>query len=184
MRMIYDPDSEAGQSYAAKKSLFDQTKDMYSLPEEEFLSAERMGITEPNSISTVRTANMAIFANTVFSGKDVGLYSLNDHFLEIFVPEGGDLGEELGILLLGLKTQIYVSVMAGEDPREKIELLDYLFPDDFGARLLERHHSDKELALLKEMTLSESKFLTELAKRRALLLNKDTEADTIRMLRF
>jgi hypothetical protein len=144
--VVTQPESESGQAYATLKSLFDQTKKIYSQTEA-FLSPEEMNITEPSHRATTRIANLATFLSSVFGGSDIGFYELNDHFLETFIPENESLAREPGELYLNLKTQMYLSAVSqDEQERTKEEILEDLFPSNFEDTLLARHP---------EITLSE-----------------------------
>lgn len=88
------------------------------------------------------------------------------------MPMGGELDEELGELVLSLKTQLYLGIVQEDEETDKEAILSNIFPDDLGASLLRRHPE-------KELTLAESKFLTKLFQRHKFLQDNLVDADSI-----
>lgn len=172
IKIITQPDSELGQAYATLKSLFDQTKKIYS-QQKPFLSADELNIREPEHRATIRTTNLATFVSSVFGGQDVGFYELNDHFIETFVPDGGELQKEPGSLYINLKTQMYLSAVSQEEQeRSKEETLDDLFPASLADTLRARHPGT-------DLTPSEVDFVNEANARREYLQTDSGDADSI-----
>jgi protein TBF1 len=172
LKIITQAESEVGQAYATLKSLFDQTKKIYS-QQASFLSADALNIREQEHRATIRTTNLATFVSSVFGGQDVGFYELNDHFIETFVPEGGELQIDHGMLYLNLKTQMYLSAISQEEQeRTREEILEDLFPDNISETLQARH---LEIGL----GPNEVDFVNEAKARRAYLQNEPGDADTI-----
>jgi len=172
IRIITQPESELGQAYATLKSLFDQTKKIYS-QQKPFLSADELGISEPEHRSTIRTTNLATFVSSVFGGQDVGFYELNDHFVETFVPDGEVVQKDPGMLYLNLKTQMYLSAISQEEQEmAREEILDDLFPAGLEEMLLARH---PEIPL----AASELEFVNEAKARREYLQNEPGDVDSI-----
>lgn len=129
IRILGERSSEQGQAYHTLKSLFDQTKKMYSQTKN-FLSADDLNIHEPKHRATIRITNVATFVASILGDQDVGFYELNDNFLHTFVGEQG-LTRDVGMLFLDFKTQLYLSVsMSEEQMRSKEDALDDLFPTD------------------------------------------------------
>ncbi|KAH0564800.1 hypothetical protein GP486_001813 [Trichoglossum hirsutum] len=172
LTMVTQPESDPGQAYATLKSLFDQTKKLYS-DQDAFLDAYQLSLHDPTHRATIRKANLATFVSSVFGSQDVGFYHLNEHFLETFVPEGGKLLKSQGGLFLDLKTQAYISAMAhiASSERTKAEILDDLFPEDMDQRLLARRPGAKQLQP------GELDFLTRARSRRDMLMNEDDEGE-------
>lgn len=172
IKIITQPESELGQAYATLKSLFDQTKKIYS-QQKPFLSADELSINEPEHRATIRTTNLATFVSSVFGGQDVGFYELNDHFIETFVPDGEDLQKEPGMLYLNLKTQMYLSAISQEEQEmSREEILDDLFPAGLEDMLLARHPATS-------LTPDEVEFLNEAKARREYLQNEPGDVDSI-----
>lgn len=175
IKIIQEPESEAGQSYATLKSLFDHAKKMYS-PYVPFLSADELSIDEPNHRATIHTANLAIFAASVFGGQEVGFYELNDNFLETFAPDGAPLEEKPGQLYINLKTQMFLSaVLQEEQEKTKEDLLDDFFPASLDDLLSRRH-------LGIPLSQNELEFIRAVRARRELLMNETSDVESIQLL--
>ena len=160
--LINEPDSEAGQEYSTVRSLFEHTKRVYTT-KTPFLSPADLDLLEPAQVDVLRKANLATFASGIFGTQEIGFSEMNEHFLEIFVPENGRLLKAQGSLFLELKTQAFIASMNTED-RSKTELLLGLFPDDIERRLLARRPGARNLAP------SEQDFVKRAFSRRDILL--------------
>ncbi|KAI9761231.1 MAG: hypothetical protein M4579_001151 [Chaenotheca gracillima] len=169
LTIVTEPDSAPGQAYATLKSLFDQTKKLYS-NHEPFLSAHDLHLQDAEHRNIIRKANLATFVSSIFGSQDVGFYHLNEYFLDTFVPDGARLLKSQGGLYLDLKTQAYLSAMANGE-RSRREILEDLFPDELDQLLLSRRPGAKQL------TPSEIDFVKRSKSRRDHLLNEpDDEA--------
>lgn len=174
MTVVTQPDTAPGQAYATLKALFDQTKRLYS-PHEAFLSAHDLHLRDSEHRNIIRKANLATFVSSVFGSQDVGFYYLNEYFLETFVPDGGRLLKLQGGLFLDLKTQAFLSAMAtGERAKEAV--LDDLFPDDLGDRLLSRR------PLAKQLTPSELEFVKRARSRCDHLMREPNDEESVAAL--
>jgi hypothetical protein len=155
------------------KSLFDQTKKIYS-QKAQFLSADELNIQESEHRATIRITNLATFVSAVFGGGDVGFYELNDHFIDTFTPDGTPMLKEAGDLFLSLKTQMFLSAVTQEEQeRTKEDILEDFFPVGLDELLLGRH-LDTPLAE------SELEFLEASQARREYLMSETTNLDSIR----
>jgi len=169
---MQSPESELGQAYATLKSLFDQTKQIYS-QKDAFLSADELNIHEPKHRATIQITNLATFIAAVFIGS-LGFYELNDHFIEAFTPDGEPLSREAGDLFISLKTQMFLSAVTQEEPeRTKEDNLDDLFPIGFDETLVARHPNS-------ELAEGEVEFLQALQERRDYLMSDVNDIDSIR----
>jgi hypothetical protein len=151
------------------KSLFDQTKKIYS-QKDPILSADELNINEPAHRSIIRVTNLATFVSSVFGGGEIPFWALNNHFIDTFTPDDIPMSKEAGDLFLSLKTQMFLSAVAQDDTeRPKEEFLEDFFPTDLGDWLEERHP---------EVPLSEDEeaFLEE-AKTRREYLNSEAERE-------
>lgn len=164
--MISAPESEDGQAYATMRSLFDHTKRIYSI-KNSFLKPTDLEITDSSQVDVIRKANLASFVSSIFGSQEIGFAELNDHFLDVFVPEGGRLLKGPAALYLELKTQAFIAAMNNKSDTRR-ELLFELFPQDMEKQLVANRPGSKQLAP------SEVDFLTRFAKRREHLL-KDLE---------
>ncbi|PBP19986.1 telomeric repeat binding factor 1 [Diplocarpon rosae] len=174
IRIVQDPGSELGQAYATLKSLFDQTKGIYSKGGL-FLSADELNIKEPEHRATIRITNLASFSAAVF-GSSVGFYELGSPFLDIVTPECACVEKEAGELLVDLKTQMYLSMVTSEEQFEtKEDILEEMFPLDFEDLLRKRHPdiplSDDELGIIELVN-----------GRREFLMKEHTDVESIQAL--
>ncbi|KAI9803419.1 MAG: TTAGGG repeat binding factor [Piccolia ochrophora] len=174
LTVVTEPESAPGQAYASLKSLFDQTKRLYS-NSEPFLSAHELSLRDPEHRNIIRKANLATFVSSVFGSHDVGFYYLNEYFLETFVPDGGRLLKSQGGLYLDLKTQAYLSAMANGE-RTRDEILEDLFPNDLEDRLLSRRPGARQLSP------SEIDFVKRARSRRDHLLSVPDEDEALAAL--
>lgn len=141
---VSEPDSENGQAYATMRSLFDHTKRVYST-KQAFLSSTDLDLTEPSQIDIIRKANLASFVSSIFGSQEISFAELNDHFLDVFVPEGSRLLKVQGALFLELKTQAFIASLNNEE-RTRTEVLFELFPDDLEQTLLSKRSGTRQLA--------------------------------------
>jgi hypothetical protein len=100
---------------------------------------------------------------------------LNEHFLDVFVPEGGRLLKVQAALYLELKTQAFIAAMNTKS-RTRTQLLYELFPDDMEQRLLARRPGTRQLAP------SETDFVNRLTSRRDILLNDINNEEALKAL--
>ena len=175
IKIITEPESELGQAYATLKSLFDQTKKIYS-QQTAFLSADELNIRDDEHRATIRTTNLATFVSSVFGGQDVGFYELNDHFVRIFSRPKQCLSKEAGQLFLNLKTQMYLSVASQEEQeRAKEDILEDLFPAKSEDLLMGRHPTVP-------LTNTEMELIEAAKERRQFLMNAPHNVESIREL--
>lgn len=172
--MVSEPDSENGQAYATMRSLFDHTKRVYTV-KHSFLQPTDLEITDPSQIDVIRKANLASFVSSIFGSQEIGFADLNDHFLDVFVPEGGRLLKVQGALYLELKTQAFIAAMHNKS-LTRTQLLYNLFPDDMEQRLLARRPGTRQLAP------SETDFVNRLTSRRDILLNEINNEEALNAL--
>jgi hypothetical protein len=117
-----------------------------------FLDMEQLRSTAPTQLSSVHKANLAIFATSVFRGRDVPFMDLNAAFLDIFMPAGTRLLQNEGALFLELKTQAFMALaMNHAYPREHLERL---FPRDLQLTLLRRGTGSHHLAATEQDFIS------------------------------
>lgn len=176
VNIVTNPESEFGQAYAALRSLFDDTKKIYSQRGQGFLSADDLGINEPKHRAIIRITNVASFAASIFGGQEIGFYQLNDHFIDIFTPEDQPLSVDAGELHINLKTQMYLSsLMQEEQNQTKEDILEELFPLALDEIVAGRHPS---MAL----TQNEMAFLDACRARREFLMKEPSDVESIRKL--
>ncbi|KAJ6102506.1 hypothetical protein N7486_004933 [Penicillium sp. IBT 16267x] len=172
--MISEPDSENGQAYATMRSLFDHTKRVYSV-KHSFLQLSDLEITDSSQVDVIRKANLASFVSSIFGSQEIGFAELNEHFLSVFMSDGGRLLKVQAALYLELKTQAFIAAMNNKS-RTRTSVLYELFPDDMERRLLERRPGSKQLAP------SETDFVNRLASRRDHLLHDINNEEAMKSL--
>jgi hypothetical protein len=171
---VSEPESENGQAYATMRSLFQHTKRVYST-KSAFLSPTELGMTEPSQIEIIRKANMASFVSSIFGSQEISFAELNDHFFDVFVPEGSRLLKVQGALFLELKTQAFIAAFNNPD-RSRTSILFELFPDDLEQRLLSKRTGNRQLAP------SEGDFVKRARSRRDILLNDINNEEALNAL--
>ncbi|KAJ6036871.1 hypothetical protein N7540_001150 [Penicillium herquei] len=172
--MVSEPDSENGQAYATMRSLFDHTKRVYTV-KHSFLQTSDLEITDSSQVDVIRKANLASFVSSIFGSQEIGFAELNEHFLDVFIPEGYRLLKVQGALYLELKTQAFIAAMNNKS-RTRTALLYELFPDDMEQQLLARRPGTRQLAP------SETDFVNRLASRRDHLLHDINDEEAMRGL--
>ena len=172
--MATKPDSEPGKTFNTLKDLFKHAKKVYS-EEDPFLSAQELGLFDNAHIDTIRKANTATFATTIFGSQEVGFFHLNQYFLDTFVADGHQILKNQAQLLLDLKTQVYISAIStGQRRRE--DILEDLFPQDLEERLLSRRPGARQLAP------SEKDFVQRARNRKKALLEEPNTEEAVAIL--
>jgi hypothetical protein len=172
---VSEPDSENGQAYATMRSLFDHTKRVYST-KQSFLSPTELDLTEPSQADIIRKANLASFVSSIFGSQEISFAELNDHFLDVFVPEGSRLLKVQGALFLELKTQAFIASMNSTEERTRTEILFELFPEDLEQRLLAKRPGTRQLAP------SEADFVKRARSRRDIILSDINNEEAMKAL--
>lgn len=172
--MVSEPDSENGQAYATMRSLFDHTKRVYTI-KHSFLQPSDLEITDAGQVDVIRKANLTSFVSSIFGSQEIGFAELNEHFLDVFIPEGGRLLKVQGALYLELKTQAFIAAMNTKS-RTRTQLLYELFPEDMEQQLLGRRPGTRQLAP------SETDFVNRLNSRRDILLYDINNEEALRAL--
>ena len=167
-------DAEDSQAYVALKSLFDQTRRVYSR-DTPFIDAIAIQMFQPNQQEIVRKANIATFISSILGANDVSFFHLNEFFMETFVPLGHRLLKWQGAVFLDLKTQTYISALLNSDSSPEA-MLDELFPGDMDAQILTRHPDAPSLSP------SEQDFIDRSRQRKSYLLDEKSSEDALREL--
>ncbi|KAI7353444.1 hypothetical protein KC320_g3982 [Hortaea werneckii] len=169
--MVRGTDAEVSQAYATLKSLFDQTRKVYSR-ETAFIDAVGIQMFQPSQQEVIRKANIATFISSLLGAHDVSLFHLNEYFLDTFVPLGHRLLKWQGAIYLDLKTQTYISALMNSDTSAEV-LLDELFPNDLDAQILTRHPDAPSLSP------SEQDFVDRSRSRKSYLLAEPVTEDSL-----
>lgn len=169
--MVRGTDAEVSQAYATLKSLFDQTRKVYSR-ETAFIDAVGIQMFQPSQQEVIRKANIATLVSSLLGAHDVSLFHLNEYFLDTFVPLGHRLLKWQGAIYLDLKTQTYISALMNSDTSAQV-LLDELFPNDLDAQILTRHPDAPSLSP------SEQDFVDRSRSRKSYLLAEPVLDDSL-----
>ncbi len=168
-----DSDSEITKEYGALRGAFDLQRRQLSHPSEAspFLDASKLGIKDQTS-EVIRIANLASTCASIFGTNEITLEEVNNHFLRIFVPEGRGLTHDAAELYLGLKTQLFLAVLEGDQEKTKDQLLQELFVTDV-ERSLQAHHPSLPL------TTTERDFIANSKARKVMLSMASTPTDSL-----
>ncbi|KAI0909080.1 telomere repeat binding factor-domain-containing protein [Ustulina deusta] len=171
-----DSDSEITKEYGALRGAFDLQRRQLSHPSEAspFLDASKLGIKDQTS-EVIRIANLASTCASIFGTNEITLEEVNNHFLRIFVPEGRGLTHDAAELYLGLKTQLFLAVLEGDQEKTKDQLLQELFVTDV-ERSLQAHHPSLPL------TTTERDFIANSKARKVMLSMASTPTDSLYVL--
>lgn len=167
-----DTDSDIAREYTALKTIFDNQRKLLS-DTNPLLYSEQLSVTSQTR-EVIRIVNLATTCASVFGGNELGLEEINDHFLRIFVPNNQEVPRDVAELYLGLKTQMFLSVLESEPEKAREQLLDDLFITKLES-FVQEHHPNTPL------TTPEHEFVTNAKTRKAMLLNESTDAESIRM---
>ncbi|OTB01031.1 hypothetical protein M426DRAFT_224739 [Hypoxylon sp. CI-4A] len=168
-----DSDSDIAKEYAVLKSAFDSQRKLLS-DTDPLLHPEQLNVTG-EAREVIRIVNLATVCASVFSTNELGLEEINDQFLQIFVPEHQEVPRDAAELYLGLKTQMFLSVLESDPGKGKEQLLDDLFVSRLEG-LLQEHHPSIPL------TDIEQEFVENSRARKAMLSNESTDLDNIQAL--
>ncbi len=169
----------ARQQWSILMTLFTETKKIYTdnFP---FLSAQNLELSGKAEIHTIKKANLATFACSLFGGReDIGFEYLHDWFLETFSIDGTKLSKPQAQLFIDLKTQAYISAVTSDKAsivhrqRNPLDILNALFPSDLDRYLLHRRSGATQL------TAIERQFLEQVRVQRGTLLEKSSAGEGI-----
>ncbi|KAK5115648.1 hypothetical protein LTR85_009819 [Meristemomyces frigidus] len=172
--LMRSSEAEESQAYSTLKSLFDQTRKVYSR-ETAFIDAMAIQMFQPNQQEIIRKANIATFISSILGAHDVSFFHLNEFFVETFVPLGHRLLKWQGAVYLELKTQTYISALMNSDGSPEA-MLDELFPSDLDAQILTRHPDAPS------MSPSEQDFIDRSRARKSYLLAEPSTDEAVREL--
>ncbi|KIW06540.1 hypothetical protein, variant [Verruconis gallopava] len=173
--MVARPDLSTGRAFGNLEAMFDQIKQQLPLDaSNRFIDVSQLQLSSSSGLGAIRKANLAVFATSIFRGRDVPFADLNDRFLDIFMPSGTCLLKNEGSLFLELKTQAFLAMTTSHSyPRE---LVDQLFPRDLQLTLLRRRADPQYLAA------TEQDFIGRYNARRQLLITCCDDVETLSQL--
>jgi protein TBF1 len=154
------PSSPAPAEYQRLRALFDPVRNIYvtGFP---FLIADHLAMRDASQASIIRKANQAMFCSAIYAG-GIGQLALDQAFLDIFVPENGQLLQVRSNIWLELKTQGFMTAMRLKAAPPN-QVMSDLFPAGIESRIVARHPTSKTL------TASEQDFAARYEARRKIL---------------
>ncbi|KAI0181606.1 telomere repeat binding factor-domain-containing protein [Hypoxylon sp. FL1284] len=168
-----DSDSDIAKEYAQLKIAFDAQRKLLS-EAHPLLTPKQFNFTSETR-EVLRVINLATVCASVFGFNELGLGEINDHFLDIFVPENQEVPRDVADLYLGLKTQIFLAVLEGDQEKARDQMLDDLFITRLEPGLQEHHPS-------LPLTAVEHEFVASAKARKAMLWNESIDVDSIQAL--
>ncbi|KAI8243980.1 Telomeric DNA-binding factor trf1 [Colletotrichum sp. SAR 10_96] len=171
-QQLQEKDSEVSKSFATIKSLFQQTRAIYSTTDL-ILDPATLDLTMPDNLTDVQVANLASFCCALFSfdghhdSTSKELLALQDHFFSVFLPGGehDTVTQEISDLFVAVKTHLVIDAVTTADQSAPV---DQLIADAFSADLedkLRARHGGSNL------TTEEQSLVTAVQERKAALIS-------------
>lgn len=171
-RQLQEKDSEVSKSFATIKSLFQQTRAIYSTTDL-ILDPATLDLMMPDNLTDVQVANLASFCCALFSfdghhdSTSKELLALQDHFFSVFLPGGehDTVTQEISDLFVAVKTHLVIDAVTTADQSAPV---DQLIADAFSADLedkLRARHGGSTL------TTEEQSLVTAVQERKAALIS-------------
>ncbi|EQB58525.1 myb-like DNA-binding domain-containing protein [Colletotrichum gloeosporioides Cg-14] len=171
-QQLQEKDSEVSKSFATIKSLFQQTRAIYSTTDL-ILDPAMLDLTLPDNLTDVQVANLASFCCALFSfdghhdSTSKELLALQDHFFSVFLPGGehDTVTQEISDLFVAVKTHLVIDAVTTADQSAPV---DQLIADAFSADLedkLRARHGGSTL------TTEEQSLVTAVQERKAALIS-------------
>ncbi|KAI8205824.1 Telomeric DNA-binding factor trf1 [Colletotrichum sp. SAR 10_65] len=171
-QQLQEKDSEVSKSFATIKSLFQQTRAIYSTTDL-ILDPATLDLTMPDNLTDVQVANLASFCCALFSfdghhdSTSKELLALQDHFFSVFLPGGehDTVTQEISDLFVAVKTHLVIDAVTTADQSAPV---DQLIADAFSADLedkLRARHGGSTL------TTEEQSLVTAVQERKAALIS-------------
>ncbi|KAI1266311.1 hypothetical protein F5Y18DRAFT_416638 [Xylariaceae sp. FL1019] len=174
LQKLCDQKTDIAEEYEVLRKFFDLHRKQLLNGKDGFLNADELGC-QDETREVIRIANLAAACSTIFSANDITLEEVNNHFLEIFLPEGGELTYDTAELYLGLKTQLFLAVLEGDMERSKDDFLQELFVTGVEESLRAQHPNTP-------LNTTETDFLANTKTRKLMLLAASQPADNIQAL--
>ncbi|KAF4817793.1 Telomeric DNA-binding factor trf1 [Colletotrichum siamense] len=171
-QQLQEKNSEVSKSFATIKSLFQQTRAIYSTTDL-ILDPATLDLTMPDNLTDVQVANLASFCCALFSfdghhdSTSKELLALQDHFFSVFLPGGehDTVTQEISDLFVAVKTHLVIDAVTTADQSAPV---DQLIADAFSADLedkLRARHGGSTL------TTEEQSLVTAVQERKAALIS-------------
>ncbi|KAK2735384.1 myb dna binding protein [Colletotrichum kahawae] len=171
-QQLQEKDSEVSKSFATIKSLFQQTRAIYSTTDL-ILDPATLDLTMPDNLTDVQVANLASFCCALFSfdghhdSTSKELLALQDHFFSVFLPGGehDTVTQEISDLFVAVKTHLVIDAVTTADQSAPV---DQLIADAFSADLEDKLRARHEGSTL---TTEEQSLVTAVQERKAALIS-------------
>ncbi|KAK4453049.1 telomere repeat binding factor-domain-containing protein [Podospora aff. communis PSN243] len=138
--LLADQNSEFRRDYQSLISMFLPARKIFS--EAPLFFPEELNITDSDDCETIRVANLATIAVSVFGANDVSLADVHRSFFSIFIPEDSGYKHSLTELFVGLKTQVFTDRLNEPEEAQHVAfVINETFPDDF-PEFLKRRSGD------------------------------------------
>jgi hypothetical protein len=102
--------SQLASTYSRVKTLFDHSKCIY-VDDGLFLWEDELGMTDPDSVATLRLANLASLISALIVDDSRLLGEIHDVFLDVVAPDGGEPMQVATDLLMAIKCKLVVSTL-------------------------------------------------------------------------
>ncbi|KAK1761076.1 telomere repeat binding factor-domain-containing protein [Echria macrotheca] len=147
--LLADHESHFSKDYERLVNMFFTARKVFS--DSPLFFPDDLGITDLDDRETIRMANLASTAASVFGANDVAMLDVHKSFLNIFLPEDGGYRASLTDLLVGLKTQVFMDSLRDVEEAEHVAaLVDEFFPVDSND-LLGQRTGDAQLKLAERL---------------------------------
>lgn len=127
------------------------------------LSAEGLEIKDEEDRETIRIANLATVCASIFGDDNVALEEIHEHAFRIFLSDYGEITEECARIILGLKTQAFLTAVTDiEDAKRREEVLGNYFTTDLEEVLKGRNPFGELLTPVEEGMVKDARSRKEL----------------------
>lgn len=138
LSLLSEADAEFRKHYDLLTESFKLARRAFS--DSPVLLPDELEINDSEDRETIRVANLATTAISVFGAHDVACKDMDDSFFSIFVPEDGEFKDTLTDLFLSLKTRAFLDSLDEQATHQQItEQLGKFFPDNFEDWLKQRN---------------------------------------------
>jgi len=163
---LRDLDSDFYASYSFKVTQFEQAWRNFSQTDDDLLVWSKLGLDDQKHRKTVRLANLARFGIDLFSEDETYLPTLHERFFQVFVYGTRKFTFDHSNILLELKTQLALSLLAeNTSGKTPADLLHEVFTEGLESVLKERSWNqanfDEELGMLTSAEIRMSLLLQE-----------------------
>ncbi|OLN92082.1 Telomeric DNA-binding factor trf1 [Colletotrichum chlorophyti] len=169
-RQLQEKDSEVSKSFTTIKSLFHQTRSIYS-ETDLILDPAVLDLTAPDNLTDIQVANLASFCCAVFTvdghhdSTSKQLLALQDNFFSVFLPAGESISHEITELFVAVKTHLVIDAVTTADQSAPVDqLIAEAFSSDLGEKLRARHGGS-------ELTPDEQSLVSAVDERKKALIS-------------